>query len=233
MHPKRNLCAPQQRRIRRQVQNSDAHTFFNLLTRPEMLGEVESLLPPYRERMFPPTEPLSMFLTQTLSADRSCQKAVNDTAVNRVARGLPRCSTHTGAYCRARQRVPMEMISTLVRQTGRRITAQAPAPWRWRGRPVRLVDGTTVVSRTRRPIKRPIHSRGVRSAAWGSPCAGWWVFCVWGAGQCSMRPSDAIRGRAVMNRPSSVRYSRRWSVGTCSSVMPFTPRIFCCAPCAN
>jgi hypothetical protein len=110
-----------------------------------MLGEVESLLPPYRERMFPPTETLSMFLTQTLSADRSCQKAVNDTAVNRVARGLPRCSTHTGAYCRARQRLPMEMISTLVRQTGRRITAQAPAPWRWRGRPVRLVDGTTVV----------------------------------------------------------------------------------------
>jgi len=145
MHPKRNLCTPQQRRIRRHVQNSDAHTFFNLLTRPEMLGEVESLLPPYRERMFPPTETLSMFLTQTLSADRSCQKAVNDTAVKRVARGLPRCRTHTGAYCRARQRLPMEMISTLVRQTGRRITAQAPAPWRWRGRPVRLVDGTTVV----------------------------------------------------------------------------------------
>jgi len=68
MHPKRNLCAPQQRRIRRHVQTSDAHTFFNLLTRSKMLGEVESLLPPYRERMFPPTETLSMFLTQPLSA---------------------------------------------------------------------------------------------------------------------------------------------------------------------
>lgn len=39
----------------------------------------------------------------------------------------------------------MELLSTLVRQTGRRISAQAPDRWRWRGRPIRLVDGTTVV----------------------------------------------------------------------------------------
>lgn len=86
-----------------------------------------------------------MFLAQALRADRSCQSVVNDMAVKRLARGLPSCSTHTGAYCRARQRLPISMLSTLVRQTGQRITAQAPEPWRWRGRPVRLVDGTTVV----------------------------------------------------------------------------------------
>lgn len=145
MHLKRSPCAPQQRRIRHHVHHSNAHTFFNLLTRPEVLGEVESLLPPHRARLFPPTETLSMFLAQALNADRSCQKAVNDTAVTRVARGLPHCSTHTGAYCRARQRLPMELLSTLVRQTGRRITTQTPGFWRWRGRPIRLVDGTTVV----------------------------------------------------------------------------------------
>lgn len=145
MHSKRSPCVQQQRRIRRRVHSSDAYAFFNLLTRPELLGEVESLLPPHRKRLFPPTETLSMFLSQALSADRSCQKAVNDRAITRVGRGLPRCSTHTGAYCRARQRLPTEVISPLVRQTGRRITAQAPEPWRWRGRPVRLVDGTTVV----------------------------------------------------------------------------------------
>ena len=86
-----------------------------------------------------------MFLAQALNADRLCQNVVNDTAVTRVARGLPHCSTHTGAYCRARQRLPMELLSILVRQTGRRISTQAPDRWRWRGRPVRLVDGTTVV----------------------------------------------------------------------------------------
>lgn len=145
MHPKHSLRAQHQRRIRCHVHNSDASAFFNLLTRPEFLSAVESLWPPHRERLFPPIETLSMFLTQALSADRSCQNAVNDRAVTRVVRGLPHCSTHTGAYCRARQRLPTEMLSTLVRETGRRLTAQAPEPWRWRGRPVRLVDGTTVV----------------------------------------------------------------------------------------
>jgi len=145
MHPKQSPRAQQQRRIRSHIHRSNADTFLNLLTRSELLGEVESLLPPHRARVFPPTETLSMFLAQALSADRSCQQAVNDTAVKRVATGRPPCSTHTGAYCRARQRVPLELLSTLVRQTGQRITTQAPEPWRWRGRPVRLVDGTTVV----------------------------------------------------------------------------------------
>ena len=113
MHPKRRACARQQRRVRSHARNSDPYTFFNLLTGPELLGEVEALVPEHRERLFPPTETLSMFLAQALSADRSCQKAVNDTAVQRWSGGLPRCSTHTGGYCRARQRLPMDLVSTL------------------------------------------------------------------------------------------------------------------------
>lgn len=115
MYPKRNPCAQQQQQIRRHAHNSDASTFFNLLTRPELVSEIESLIPPHRSRVFPPTQTLSMFLAQALSADGSCQNVVNDTAVNRITRGLPRCSTHTGAYCRARQRLPLELLSTLVR----------------------------------------------------------------------------------------------------------------------
>lgn len=145
MYPKYHPRAQQQRRLRQHIHRSHAETFFNLLTCPELLGEVESLVPPHRKGVFSPTETLSMFLAQALSADRSCQNVVNDTAVKHITRGLPQCSTHTEAYCRSRQRVPTEMLTTLVRQTGRRLTAQAPAPWRWRGRPVRLVDGTTVV----------------------------------------------------------------------------------------
>ncbi len=145
MYPQHHPRVQQQRRLHQRIHRSHAETFFNLLTRPELLGEVESLVPPHRKRVFSPTETLSMFLAQALSADRSCQNVVNDTAVQRMTRGLPQCSTHTGAYCRARQRLPIELLSPLVRQTGRRISTQAPELWRWRGRPVRLVDGTTVV----------------------------------------------------------------------------------------
>jgi hypothetical protein len=145
MNPKPNAQSQQRNRVRGQARDSDAYAFFNLLTGPELFDEVESVLPVHRERLFPPTETLAMFLAQALSADGSCQRVVNDTAIKRLAGGLPLCSTHTGAYCRARQRLPVEMVCTLARYTGRWVTAHAPAPWHWRGRPVRLVDGTTVV----------------------------------------------------------------------------------------
>jgi hypothetical protein len=85
-----------------------------------------------------------MFLVQALSADRSCQHAVNRFVAGRVAGGLSACSTATGAYCRARKRLPEEMVRHLVRQTGRAMTAAMPVTWTWRGQPVRLVDGSTV-----------------------------------------------------------------------------------------
>ena len=136
--------AQQQRRIRTRAADTDSYAFFNLLTGPELLNQVESLLPEHRERLFPPTETLSMFLAQALRADRSCQNAVNDSAIKRLAGGLPVCSTATGAYCQARQRLPLEMVSTLAASTGRRMADQVPQEWLWRGRRVRLVDGTTV-----------------------------------------------------------------------------------------
>lgn len=145
MHPNPRARAQQQARVRRRADRSDAFAFFNLLTSPELLDRVESLLPAHRERLFPPTETLSMFLSQALGADRSCQRAVNATAVKRLIGGLPRVSTHTGAYCRARMRLPETMPVTLVRHTGRMMSDLLPASWRWRGHPVRLVDGTTLV----------------------------------------------------------------------------------------
>lgn len=144
MHPKRSVTGHQQAQISKHAANSDSFTFFNLLTGPELLGEVESLLPEHRERLFPPTETLSMFLAQVLSADSSCQSIVNESAVKRLGAGLPLCSTHTGAYCRARQRLPVDMTSSLARHTGKRVAQKSPKSWYWNGRPVRLVDGTTI-----------------------------------------------------------------------------------------
>jgi len=144
MHATQRACLHQQQRIRSHATSSDSYAFFNLLTGSEFLEPVESLLPGHRERLFPPTETLSMYLAQAMSADRSCQKAVDDAAINRLMGGLPLCSTHTGAYCRARQRLPLEMVSTLARYTAGMMSERVPQTWHWRGRPVRLVDGATV-----------------------------------------------------------------------------------------
>lgn len=140
----RSARMQQQRGVRTHVCHSDAYSFFNLLTGPALFDKVESVLPQHRERRFPPTETLSMFLAQALNADRSCQKAVDEAAIKRLDAGLTPCSTHTGAYCRARMRLPLEMVQTLAGYVGQSVSAHAPDAWHWRGRPVRLVDGTTI-----------------------------------------------------------------------------------------
>lgn len=105
----------------------------------------DSLLPEHRERLYPPTLALSMFMGQVLSEDGSCQKAVDSWAAQRAADGLSVQSVNTGAYCKARQRLPVEMVSTLTRYTAQQLSTRAQAGWRWRGRSVKLVDGTGIL----------------------------------------------------------------------------------------
>ena len=143
MHTSPN-AASLQRRVQKHVENSEAYGFFNLLTGPELLDEVESLLPEHRERLFPPTETLSMFTAQALSADGSCRAAVNRAAVQRLGDGLPRCSSNTAAYCKARARLPLTMASTLARRTGELVAGGVSDAWLWRDRRVLQADGTTL-----------------------------------------------------------------------------------------
>ena len=79
----------QQRRVTSQVEKVDANHFFNLLTSPQLLETIEAQLPAHRERSYPPTMTLSMFLRQAMSADGSCQNTVNEAVVNRLLSGLP------------------------------------------------------------------------------------------------------------------------------------------------
>ena len=140
----RNVLHQRGNRIGRRARATPAVEFFNVLTSPALLETTESVLPEHRERLYPPTVALSMFMRQVLEADGSCQKAVNGWAAQRAADGLSPCSVRTGGYCRARQRLPLEMVSTLTRETGRLLSHKALAQWRWRGRAVKLVDGTGI-----------------------------------------------------------------------------------------
>jgi hypothetical protein len=144
MHPSQQTSTPQQKRVQHYANDTDSYAMFNLLTGPQLLDQVEDLLPEHRERLFPPTETLSMFLAQSLSADGSCQQVVNDAMVKRMIGGLKPGKTNTGGYCKARARLPLTMVSTLAIQTGEIVAEGAASWWHWRGRQVRLVDGATV-----------------------------------------------------------------------------------------
>jgi len=144
MNVNRQANNAHQQAISRRIGQCSVFSFFNLLTGPDLLQRVEALLPGHRERRFPPTETSALFLAQVLSADRSCRMIVDTVATQRLLDRLPLCSTRTGAYCRARARLPTPMLSELSGYVGQLMTQRAPVAWRWRGRPVRLVDGTTV-----------------------------------------------------------------------------------------
>ena len=144
MHDTYQSCSYQQRRVEHHARRLHAYDFFNLLTGSSLLAHVDQHLPVHRERLYPPTETLSLFMAQTLSPDHACQQVVNRYAVDRHANGLRPCSTHTGGYCKARQRLPVTMIHALIRETGHQIARRAPATWLWQGRRVKLIDGTTV-----------------------------------------------------------------------------------------
>jgi hypothetical protein len=138
------VCRRQQQadRVRGRAQGSAALEFFNVLTGPELLQVTEAALPEHRERLYPPTVTLSMFVRQALAADPSCQRAVNGWAASRAAEGLSVQSVRTGGYCRARQRLPLSMVQALTLESGRLLSTRSLHGWRWRGRTVKLLDGT-------------------------------------------------------------------------------------------
>ncbi|MCZ6804138.1 MAG: hypothetical protein O7D86_09455 [Proteobacteria bacterium] len=125
MHANHKLASLQQSLVEKYSQETTLYTFFNLLTRAELLSVVEERLPEHRERHFPPTETLSMFLAQAMNADSACQNIVNEIAFTRAIYGMLPCSSNTSSYCKARRRLPLSLVSEMMRHTGKQMTNNA------------------------------------------------------------------------------------------------------------
>ena len=91
-----------------------------------------------------PALTLWTFLSQCLSTSKSCAAAVARAVVLRVSLGLDPCSEATGAYCKARAKLPVALLSRLATQLGDELERQAATDWLWKGRRVLLGDGTTM-----------------------------------------------------------------------------------------
>jgi putative transposase len=97
------------------------------------------------EAVYTPAVTLWAMLSQMLftAEQRSCLAAVVRVAAFYALLGREVCSTNTGAYCRARAKVTEGVPRRLTLQVARDCEAHVPATWRWKGRNVRVVDGTT------------------------------------------------------------------------------------------
>ncbi len=98
------------------------------------------------DTVYTPPVTLWGFLSQMLHKDeqRSCVAAVSRIVVLLVSLGREPPSSNTGAYCRARAKLPEVVIRRLTLDMARGCEAAAPTSWLWHGRHVKLVDGTSV-----------------------------------------------------------------------------------------
>ena len=119
--------------------------FSDVLGADQIQQIIDELGVAFRERVFTPFVTLMVFLSQVLSSDHSCRDAVARLIALRLALGQKPCSPDTSGYCEARCRLPEELFQRLVWQTGRQLHEQFPEDWLWKGRQVKLVDGTTVM----------------------------------------------------------------------------------------
>jgi Transposase DDE domain len=84
------------------------------------------------------------FLGQMLHPDRSCRAAVKRIAAYFGSLGQRLGNQEDDPYIKARQRLPEAVPFRLMRHTARRCRQRAEGAWRWCGRTVKAVDGTTV-----------------------------------------------------------------------------------------
>lgn len=132
------------RRFRNGFLQEGREKLFNVQPRQELDQAVREVMGVWRERLYGPVVALRLFIEQVLRADHACQDAVVRYASERAAQGQTPISLSTGPYCKARQRLPVELLGRLGRLVGGRLESNSARSWKWRGRSVKLVDGTTV-----------------------------------------------------------------------------------------
>jgi len=105
--------------------------------------QLEPLVGQATGNIYTPLVTLWMFLSQVISPDGSCRDAVARFLSWRSQNGQDVCSANTGAYCKARRKLNEDTLKTLVADTGNQLHQTAEPEWLWKGRNVKIVDGTT------------------------------------------------------------------------------------------
>ena len=115
-----------------------------------------------------------MFVAQALAADGAASRRSTPPGSSGRSPAEAR-TTDTGAYCKARGRLPLSMVSTLTRQTGGLVTDEASGGWHWRDRRVRLADGATMTSADTAENQAEYPQPNSQKAGLGFPLGGWWL----------------------------------------------------------
>ena len=91
---------------------------------------------------FPPSQTFWLFLSQVLGQDTSCRETLSKFLAWLAMEEGRSASPNTAGYCKARKRLPLSDLEKLHGQTLQKIQASADQEETWRGRRVKVVDGS-------------------------------------------------------------------------------------------
>ena len=146
-HGRRKLSCDQVRASARSLVEGDGAGLRELLPPDRVAAAIEAEGVKFIDCLFTPAVSLWAFLAQVLGPDRSCAAAVAKLLALLGARGAADadlCGPDTGPYCKARKRLPESLLARLARESGADLHRKYPAGALLGGRPVKVVDGTTV-----------------------------------------------------------------------------------------
>jgi hypothetical protein len=142
--PTQVIPMPSLAAVRARFSQNEGLPFADILTEASIREVLQEQGVKYRDRMFNPVTTIWGFLGQVLSEDHSCRDTVSQIIAHRVDSGLAVCSPNTASYCKARNRLPAHVLSTLATRTAEELQTCVPDQWKWNGRSVFVVDGSHV-----------------------------------------------------------------------------------------
>jgi len=98
----------------------------------------------FRDRVFPPAVALGLFVSQTLSRNDACSTVVSNFNKERKRKQLSPVTEDASAYCKARAKLPVELIDRLSNRVVTITEWKTPDCWKWNGLNVYFVDGLVV-----------------------------------------------------------------------------------------
>jgi hypothetical protein len=131
--------------LKRQFAQTPGLPFGKLLDKEQLERVLREEGVAHKNCLFSPLVILSVWMSQVVDPDHSMRQAVARLLAYRVSQGKAECSSDTGAYSKARQRLPENVLAQLTRRIGNGLMREALPQWPgWHGHDVKIIDGSTV-----------------------------------------------------------------------------------------
>jgi hypothetical protein len=132
------------RNCRQQIVEDQDLCFTKLLPKEQVEAAIQRHPVRFRKRLYTPLLTIWTFLYQVLASDQSCRAAVARLLAFLCVGGDDSGSAKTDPYCKARQRLPENLLPDLARNSGCDLHRQVPPTGLLGGRSIKMADGTTV-----------------------------------------------------------------------------------------